>query len=133
MKITNYLEKTGVVVNTGYSKLPYGSLLYIVGTFMDGNSVPRQEMVHCITSAGEHHFIARRELEEIELCFTDKGMYAVAKSMIRFSARLDREVVCYRFTINDNGVIISKKEFHTLKYLLGGNEDETNETKERAN
>lgn len=133
MKIRDYLEKTGVMVNTGYPKLPYGTLLYVVGTFVNTDATPRTTMIHCITSAGDHHFIAVRELEEIEVCFTDKGMFAVAKSMIRFSARLDREVVCYKFTVNDYGVMISKKEFHTLKYLLGGNEDETITNHERTN
>ncbi len=127
MKIVDYHEVSMMVVNTGYYKLVRGSLLTVVGEFRNTANSVNQMMYHCIDAKGQHHFISRREVEQFDLCFTEKGLYAVASSMVQLSARLDREVVCYRFTTDDDGVIVSKKEFLSLEYLLGGKENEKNQ------
>ncbi len=124
MKIKDYHETSLMVVNVAYSKLVRGSVLTVIGEFRNIANNTNQMMYHCIDSKGEHHFIAKREVEEFTLCFTSKGLYAVASSMIQFSSRLDREVVCYRFTVLDSGVIVTMRDFKSLEYLLGGKEDE---------
>lgn len=126
MKIKDYKETSLMVVNVGYSELVRGSILTVIAEFRNIANHTNQMMYHCIDSKGEHHFISKREVEEFTLCFTEVGLYAVASSMIKFSSRLDREVVCYKFTVLDDGVIVTMKEFKPLEYLLGGKEDEEN-------
>lgn len=126
MKIKDYHEMSLMVVNVAYVNLPQGAPLTVVAELRNVTNNTNQMMYHCIDTRGEHHFISRREVELYDLCFTEKGLYIVASSMIQFSSRLDREVVCYRFTVGDNGVVTTIKEFQPLQYLLGGKENEEN-------
>ncbi len=126
MKIKDYHEMSLMVVNVAYVNLPQGEPLTVVAELRNVTNNTNQMMYHCIDTRGGHHFISRREVEQYELCFTEKGLYIVASSMIQFSSRLDREVVCYRFTVGDNGVVTTIKEFQPLQYLLGGKENEEN-------